>query len=105
MNNSAIDAFYLKWESLSSKNSFNFLNEFIENLGFQKYPIWQKLILHSLLKPVIKRWVQVFINSSARRLGFDYLVTANDFFQGLKPNKTIDQGRLTLAAQMTEINK
>jgi len=38
-------------------------------------------------------------------LGFDYLVTANDFFQGLKPNKTIDQGRLTLADQMTEINK
>ncbi len=91
MQNQSIDEFYVGLESLSSQNS---LNEFTVNLGFQRFPIFQQLLLHPLLKPLTTRLAQSFVHESAIRLKFDYLVAINDFLQGLKSNATVSHSTL-----------
>lgn len=82
MKNPEIEEFYIGLESLSSMET---LHAFTLNMGFQRFPIWQQLILHPLLTPITQRWTRALINLGATHLRLDYLVAANDFLKGLKP--------------------
>ncbi len=102
MKNPEIDEFYIGLESLASKNS---LNEFTLSLGFQRYPIWQKLILHPFLKPLTSDLALTLMRASSQWFGSDYLVGANNFLQGLKSKPILDRSHSTGLEKNDEIER